>query len=172
MWERVFQNFSFDVADVLHALVTLAIAFVIALPLAWEREKAAHSAGLRTFPLVATASAAYILVGHEALGRSEGSGHQYVVQGLMTGLGFLGGGAILKSGEIVHGMATATALWSTAAIGAAVAYGRLEIALILAALDFAGLRLMQPLKARIETEEGRRELRERQREERDAQGRA
>lgn len=161
MPDFVDRIFSFDLPNVLGTLVTLGIAFAIALPVAWERERAARSAGLRTFPLVSTASAAYILIGHEALGSAQGSGHQYVVQGLMTGLGFLGAGAIMKSGEIVHGMATATALWSTAAIGAAVAYGRLEIALLLAAFDFVGLRLMRPIKARVETEEGRRESRER-----------
>lgn len=56
--DSVFRSFSLGPADALHALVTLVIAFVIALPVAWERERAARSAGLRTFPLVATASAA------------------------------------------------------------------------------------------------------------------
>lgn len=141
-----------DRERVLAALVTLALAFLVAIPVAWDRERAVRTAGLRTFPLVSAASAAFVMIGRDAV--SGESGMRYVIQGLMTGLGFLGAGAIIRAGaEHVRGMATAVALWSTAAIGAAVAYGRLEIALGLVAIDLIALRLMRPIKEAIPHDE-------------------
>ena len=68
------------------------------------------------------------------------------LQGLLGGMGFIGGGAILKSGGSVRGLATAASLWSTGAIGAAVAFRREEIAIVLAVANFALLRWLKPLK--------------------------
>ena len=51
-----------DWRDVLSAIVILAIAFVVALPIAWDRERVNRTAGLRTFPLVSTASAGFVMV--------------------------------------------------------------------------------------------------------------
>jgi putative Mg2+ transporter-C (MgtC) family protein len=72
-----------------------------------------------------------------------------LLQGLLTGIGFIGGGAILKHGQHVQGLATAASLWCTGAIGAAVAFEREEIAIVLSAVTFATLRLFKPL---VETE--------------------
>lgn len=145
------QLASFDPRATASVLVTLVLAFLVSLPVAWERETANRIAGLRTFPLVAVSSAAYVIVGRAAIGASTGEKHAYLLQGLMTGLGFLGAGAMIRSGMAVRGMATAAALWSTAAIGAAVAYRHLDIAVLLAAFNLFGLRVLQPVKARVET---------------------
>lgn len=144
--------FTSDPSEALTTILTLAIAFVVALPVGWDRERENRTAGLRTFPLVSAASAAFILVGRESLG-PRGDMHAYIVQGVMTGLGFLGAGVIIRSGDDrVRGTATAISLWSTAAMGAAIAYGRLEIALVLVAIDLIGLRLMRPVKKVIKAE--------------------
>ena len=66
------------------------------------------------------------------------------LQGLLGGMGFIGGGAILKTGGSVKGLAAAASLWSTGAIGAAVAFGRIEIAVLLAVGNFALLRWLKP----------------------------
>lgn len=153
--------FAFDPLVAFSHLVTLALALVIALPVAWNRERSNRIGGFRTFPLVAVASAAYVLIARETLTLQDSPGHEYVIQGLMTGLGFLGAGAILKSGDDrVHGMATATALWSTAAIGAAVAYRRLEIAVLLSAVIWGSLRGLRPVKEHIDEERDRSRHRE------------
>jgi putative Mg2+ transporter-C (MgtC) family protein len=126
----------------------IAVAFALALPVGWEREQSERSAGLRTFPLVAMASCGYILIASRVLaGHPEGQAR--VIEGLMTGIGFIGGGAILKSEGIVRGTATAASVWNTGAIGAAVAFGRYEIAVVLAAINFAALRWLAPLKEQI-----------------------
>lgn len=132
----------FDVFVALDNFLRLAIAFVLALPVALEREKEDKPLGLRTFPLVAVASTAYVMVGRVTFEGDLGA-QARIIQGLITGIGFLGGGAILKQGMSVQGTATAASIWSTAALGAAVAYGRYEIAAVLALTNFLVLRSLK-----------------------------
>lgn len=121
--------------------VRLAVALIAALPVAWERERATRIMGLRTFPLIAVASCGYVLV---ALGVSEAGGEAEAraVQGLITGIGFLGGGAILKEGATVRGTATAASVWSTGAIGAAAGFGHYATAALIGIINFLTLRVM------------------------------
>lgn len=131
----------------------LLFAYVLALPIGWDREKNARTAGLRTFPLVAVAACGYMLVGLQVLSSTDAEAR--VMEGVITGIGFIGGGAILKNivkGEgFVSGTATAASLWLTGAIGISVATGRLEIALVLSALTFFTLRLMTSAKDILDT---------------------
>jgi putative Mg2+ transporter-C (MgtC) family protein len=69
-----------------------------------------------------------------------------VVEGVITGMGFIGGGAILKQGAEVHGTATAAALWATGAIGVAVALGAYDVALVVCLFAVATLYLVGRLK--------------------------
>ncbi len=126
-------------------LLNIGIAYLLALPVAWDRERNARSAGLRTFPLVAVASCGYVLLATSVFG-PESEAQARIVQGLMTGIGFIGGGAILKEGMSVRGTATAASVWNTGAIGACVAYGRYEIAVILSLINFLTFRFLTELK--------------------------
>ena len=137
--------FSFDWQAAGSNLLRLALAFAFAFPLAWERARSERNLGLRTFPIVAVASCGYMLIALE-LPNADAETMTRALQGLLGGMGFIGGGAILKEGGNVRGLATAASLWSTGAIGAAVAFHRLEIALILALANFALLRWLTPLK--------------------------
>jgi putative Mg2+ transporter-C (MgtC) family protein len=119
------------------------VAYLLTAIIGWDREKEAHSAGLRTFPIVGMASCGYLL----ALGSPVDSAAQSrVLQGLITGIGFVGGGAILKEGANVRGTATAASIWNAGVIGASVAMGQYEIGIILAALNLFTLRALMPLK--------------------------
>jgi putative Mg2+ transporter-C (MgtC) family protein len=129
---------------ILTTLTQLGTAYVLALPVAWDREHEARSAGLRTFPLVSIAACGYMLVGVQVLDSTDAESR--VLYGIITGMGFLGGGAILKSKGSVTGTATAASLWMTGAIGVAVAFHRYEIALVLAVLNFLTLRYVKELK--------------------------
>ena len=129
-------------------LKELLIAFLLALPIGWDREQENRSMGLRTFPLVSLASCGYMLIGQSIAGDSPDSLAR-VLYGLMTGIGFIGGGAILKESGAIKGTATAASIWNTGAVGAAVAFQRYEIATALAIVNFAGLRLISPLKDKI-----------------------
>ena len=132
-----------DTALMVEHLLALMLSFALALPIGWDREVRERSAGLRTFPLVALSSCAFVL-----LARSEfdGDAQARIMQGLVTGVGFIGGGAILKSGDRVRGTATATSIWTTGALGAAVGYGRLEIAVLLSVMTFLTFRLLGKVK--------------------------
>lgn len=134
-------------------LVQIGLAFLITLPVAWDREKESRSMGLRTFPLVAVASCGFIIIGTQVLGR-EAEPQARLIQGLMTGIGFIGGGAILKQDGMVHGTATAASIWGTGVIGAACAYGRYEVAILVSLISFALLRLLRPVKQRIDHKHG------------------
>jgi putative Mg2+ transporter-C (MgtC) family protein len=126
--------------EVLGHLRDLLIAYALALPIGWDQEQEARSAGLRTFPLVAISSCGLMLVAVSLFGAS-GDAHARVLQGLITGIGFIGGGAIIKSEHRVHGTATAASIWMTGVVGAAVGFGLYDIAVILATLNFLTLRL-------------------------------
>jgi putative Mg2+ transporter-C (MgtC) family protein len=136
---------SIDWNIILTSLYQIGIAYLLALPVAWDREHEARSAGLRTFPLVSVAACGYMLVGIQVLDSSDAESR--VLYGIITGMGFLGGGAILKSKGSVTGTATAASLWMTGAIGVAVAFHRYEIALVLALLNFLTLRFVTQFKA-------------------------
>jgi len=69
-----------------------------------------------------------------------------IVEGLITGMGFIGGGAILRQQESVRGTATAASLWETGAIGAAVGLGSYDVAVVLTIATIATLWVMAPLK--------------------------
>ncbi len=129
-------------------LYHLAIAFLLAVPIGWDREMRTKSAGLRTFPLVAVGACAYMLVGIYVL--TDPNAHSRVLYGIITGIGFIGGGAILKSKEGVTGTATAASIWNTGAIGIAVAWNRFEIAVLLTVLNFLTLHYVRALKRRID----------------------
>lgn len=141
-------------------LLSVGVAYLLALPVAWDRERNARGAGLRTFPLVAVASCGYVLLATSVFGR-ESEAQARIVQGLMTGIGFIGGGAILKEGLSVRGTATAASVWNTGAIGACVAYGRYEIAIILSLINFLTFRFLTEFKddnavKKNEDDDGRR----------------
>jgi len=125
-------------------LLRLGAAYALALPIGWERERAHEtlSAGLRTFPLVAVASCAFVLIGLAAL---DPSAQGHVLYGVMSGLGFIGAGAIIKGEAGVHGSATAASVWATGAIGAGAGFGRYDVALALCVLTYTTLRFGRPL---------------------------
>jgi putative Mg2+ transporter-C (MgtC) family protein len=131
-------------------LFALGAAYLLALPIGWNREKAERSAGLRTFPLVAIATCGIVQATEHVLhGHPEGTAR--IIEGLMTGMGFIGGGAILKQDNSVRGTATAASLWATGATGAAVGLGAYDVAVMISAFTFVTLLLLAPFKQEPES---------------------
>ena len=128
-------------------LKRIGITYLLALVIGWDREREAHSAGVRTFPIVGMASCGYLLIMGPA---GDAAAQSRILQGLITGIGFIGGGAILREGTTVRGLATAASIWNAGVIGAAVAMDRYAIAIVLAALNLFTLRALLPLKAKID----------------------
>ncbi len=140
-------SFEIDWREIWSNLSHLCIAYVLALPVGLNREAESRSAGLRTFPLVAMAACGYTLVGFSILDTTGAEAR--VLQGIITGIGFIGGGAILKGGGSVSGTATAASIWTTGLIGIAVASDRYEIAILLSLLMFLTFRFVTPLKSKV-----------------------
>jgi putative Mg2+ transporter-C (MgtC) family protein len=147
--EVITDLFDIDWPSVWFNLGHLAIAYLLALPVGFDRDRSSTGAGLRTFPLVAVAACGYTLVGISVLSSTDAEAR--VLQGLITGIGFIGGGAILKSKGDVKGTATAASIWITGLIGMAVAFDRFEIAILMSLISFLTLRYVRKLKDEEET---------------------
>lgn len=127
--------------DWLRFLVQVVTAYALTAIIGWNREREEHTAGIRTFPIVGMASCGYLL-----LVQGDAAAVSRVMQGLIAGIGFIGGGAILKEGANVKGTATAASIWNAGVIGASVAMERYDIAIILSLLNLFALRVLLPLK--------------------------
>jgi putative Mg2+ transporter-C (MgtC) family protein len=125
--------------------VALSIAYVLAFPIGWNREKEERSAGLRTFPLVAVATCGFVQAA-ESLTVNSPEALARIIEGLITGMGFIGGGAILRRDDSVKGTATAASLWITGAVGVAVGLGSYDVALMLSIATVLTLWCLPPLK--------------------------
>jgi putative Mg2+ transporter-C (MgtC) family protein len=129
--------------------VRLTVAGVIGGLLGWERELAGKAAGFRTHILVAVGTAAMVAVPSQAgFGPDPVS---RIVQGLVTGIGFIGAGCILKpDGEgTVRGLTTAAGIWLTAAVGITAGMGRELSALLIGGLGWFILSVLGRWEARI-----------------------
>jgi putative Mg2+ transporter-C (MgtC) family protein len=122
----------------------LAIAYALAFVIGWNREREDRSAGVRTFPLVAIAACGFVQATEGVL-RSEPEAMARIAEGVITGVGFIGG-AILKGGGEVHGTATAASLWATGAIGVAIGFGAYDVAVVVCLFAALTLYLLGRLK--------------------------
>jgi len=132
-------------------LLKLSLAYIFALPVAIEREKEEQSAGLRTFPTMALASCAVIVI---SLRATDAAGQGRVFQGLFSGIGVICAGAIIHAQTRVHGTATAAAILGTAALGAATAFEMYDVAVFLSLAMYFTLRFSRPFKARLDRQGG------------------
>ncbi len=140
------RYFIFDInwSIVISHSTSIGLTYLLTLPIAWNRESETTSAGIRTFPLVGVAACGFTLIAMSVLDNLDAQAR--IVQGIITGIGFIGGGAILKNDKDVSGTATAASIWTTGAIGVAVAWDRLEIAILLSAITFVTLKFMSKTK--------------------------
>lgn len=131
----------------------LCVAFLLAGAIGWNREEEEHNVGVRSFPIVAMASCTFVMI---ATFHGDSAAQSRVLQGLVAGIGFVGGGAIMKDGLSIKGTATAASVLSAAAMGAAVAMDRFGIAVSLTALNLVALRALMPIKEKLDRAKGRR----------------
>jgi putative Mg2+ transporter-C (MgtC) family protein len=116
-------------------MIYLVVALLLGSVLGLERTLAHKTAGVRTYGLVSMGACLFITLARMVgpLADVGNPGQMYVLQGLIIGIGFIGGGAIFHSHEHNHehtsGLTTAAGLWIAAAIGAAVGYGLMQLAL-------------------------------------------
>jgi putative Mg2+ transporter-C (MgtC) family protein len=136
----------FNLQSMLDTLVSLISAFLLGGVIGFERQVRQRTAGLRTNTLVAVGAAVFVdLAKH--LGGQEGAVH--VVAYVISGIGFLGAGAIMKDGANISGMNTAATLWGSAAVGACCGTGLLGEAVLAALFVLASNTLLRPVVNRI-----------------------
>ncbi|CAN5649209.1 MgtC/SapB family protein [soil metagenome] len=119
-----------DAAEATVIAVRVLTAAVLGALVGWEREKKGRAAGLKTHVLVSIGSALFVLA--PLLAGIDGADVTRVMQGIVSGIGFLGAGAIIKlqRDERIEGLTTAAGIWMTAAIGMAAGMGMEIIALV------------------------------------------
>jgi len=123
----------------------LVVALLLGAVIGWERELQRMPAGFRTHALVALGAAIFTIVGAYAFSGSGGDSGRVAAQ-IVSGIGFLGGGAILHYGGTVRGLTTAASLWAVAAVGMAAGAGLLVMASVSAALVIVALEVFQRLE--------------------------
>lgn len=131
-------------------LIRVIAATLLGALLGFQRERAGKPAGLRTHILVSLGTAVVVLAC--AASGMDMDGQSRVIQGIVTGIGFIGAGSILKISEEkdIRGLTTAAGLWLTAAVGVACGLGTIGIALITSALALIILAL-ENVAARLRT---------------------
>jgi putative Mg2+ transporter-C (MgtC) family protein len=134
-----------DVEQVTRILIRLLLSAALGGLLGYERERQGKAAGIRTHMLVAMGAALFVLVPQQA-GMAVADLSR-VIQGIVTGIGFLGAGAIIKHRDeaSVEGLTTAAGVWMTAAIGVACGLGRESTALLSTLLALIVLALVPKL---------------------------
>jgi putative Mg2+ transporter-C (MgtC) family protein len=118
----------------------LGLALLLGLIIGLEREWRGRDAGMRTNGLVAAGAAVFTMA--SAMFADSGR----VASQIVTGIGFLGAGTILKSGEHVSGLTTAATLWSVAAMGMIAGSGHLKMAVLVAAVILVVNAVLLPLE--------------------------
>ncbi|MDP3190304.1 MgtC/SapB family protein [Rhodoferax sp.] len=119
-----------EVERITRATWRMGEALLLGAAIGWDRERRDAEAGLRTHMLVSLGAALFVLICLET--GMDDDQLSRVVQGLVSGIGFLGAGAVLKDQEEgrIHGLTTAAGIWATAAVGMAAGMGHTGIALL------------------------------------------
>ena len=138
---------TFQLYDFLDTLVSLGSAFVLGTLIGAERQYRQRTAGLRTNVLVAVGAAAFVDL---AMHLSGNDGAVRVIAYVVSGIGFLGAGVIMKQGLSVTGLNTAATLWATAAVGALAGAWMWREATAGAAIIVAANWFLQPLASRMD----------------------
>jgi putative Mg2+ transporter-C (MgtC) family protein len=133
---------TFQLYDFLDTLVSLLTAFVFGTMIGAERQYRQRSAGLRTNVLVAVGAAAFVDLANHLAG-SDGSVR--VIAYVVSGIGFLGAGVIMKEGTNVRGLNTAATLWASAAVGCCAGADMVAQAALLTIFVLGGNTLLRPL---------------------------
>ncbi|MGB3446856.1 MAG: MgtC/SapB family protein [Xanthobacteraceae bacterium] len=133
---------TFQAYDFLDTLVSLMTAFVLATLIGAERQYRLRTAGLRTNVLVAVSAAAFVDIGMHLTGAD---GAVRIIAYVVSGIGFLGAGVIMKDGMNVRGLNTAATLWGSAAVGSCAGADLIAQAVALTAFVLAGNTLLRPL---------------------------
>jgi putative Mg2+ transporter-C (MgtC) family protein len=146
-----------DARQFARIIIRLLVAMLLGAIVGVQREQTGKPAGLRTHMLVALGAALFVVSSAESGMTSADLSR--VIQGLATGIGFIGGGAILKLSEErdIRGLTSAAGIWMTAAIGVAAGLGRIWMAIMSALLTWFILAVVDKIERRISAQQASRD---------------
>jgi putative Mg2+ transporter-C (MgtC) family protein len=146
-----------DARQFARIVIRLLIAMLLGAIVGAQREHTGKPAGIRTHMLVSMGAALFVLASVESGMTSADLSR--VIQGLATGIGFLGGGAILKLSQEreIRGLTSAAVIWMTAAMGVAVGLGRVWMAMLSMALTWFILTVVEKIERRISAPQSSRD---------------
>ncbi len=149
LWEELTAGLG-DRSQLARVAIRLVAATLLGAVVGIQRERAGKPAGLRTHMLVTLGTAVFVMACAGA--RMSSDGLSRVVQGLITGIGFIGAGSILKLNEQrdVRGLTTSAGIWMTAAVGVAVGIGSIGIALLSTGFTLAILSLSRRFERQVD----------------------
>lgn len=144
-----------DAGQLSRAVVRLLAAAILGAVIGYQRERVGKAAGLRTHMLVAAGAALFVVAAIES--GMELDAQSRIIQGLATGIGFLGAGSILKREDAreITGLTTAAGIWMTAAVGVAAGLGRWGSAAVSVAITWIILAVVARVEVREPSQPGR-----------------
>jgi len=147
LWEELTAGLA-DLGQIERVLLRVIMATLLGALVGLERERAGKPAGFRTHILVSLGTAIVVLAC--AGSRMDLDGLSRVIQGIVTGIGFIGAGSILKINEErdIQGLTTAAGIWMTAAIGIACGLGTVGLALIATGMTLIVLWVLRVIEGR------------------------
>jgi putative Mg2+ transporter-C (MgtC) family protein len=150
--ELVWQELASEVGDLaalVRIVLRLSLAAILGSLVGLEREHAGQAAGWRTHILVTMAAAIFVIGIAESGGNSADLSR--VMQGVATGIGFVGAGTIIKltDGARVKGLATAASVWLSASVGVAIGAGRIWLPIVGAAFGWFTLSWLRVAERRV-----------------------
>ena len=148
-WEELTSGLP-DTRQLMRVIIRLLAATLLGAAVGLQRERVGKPAGLRTHILVTLGTTVFVLA-CSGVGMSL-DGLSRVIQGIVTGIGFIGAGSILKLNEErdIQGLTTSAGIWMTAAVGVAVGLGSLGVALLSTFLTLIILTVVGSLEHRID----------------------
>jgi putative Mg2+ transporter-C (MgtC) family protein len=138
-----------ELSQTLDIAVRILVAILLGAAIGVERQWRLRTAGIRTNALVSAGAALFVVVGAVGIGEGPSADPTRVAAQVVSGIGFLGAGVILRDGLKIRGLTTAATLWCAAAVGSLAGAGQGWIALIGAAAIVGTNTLLRPLSRRI-----------------------
>jgi putative Mg2+ transporter-C (MgtC) family protein len=155
LWQELIAGFA-DRRELLQSIVRLVAAVLLGAVIGFEREKAGKAAGLRTHMLVTLGTCVFVLACAHSGMNSDGLSR--VIQGIVTGIGFIGAGSILKlnNERDIRGLTTSAGIWMAAAVGVTVGLGAIGLALLATVVTVIVLAAVRPVDSMLD-EDGKKE---------------
>jgi len=144
------ESFIFETSFFLEdLLIPCLLAFAFGAVIGFQRERINRPAGLRTHTLVCLGATAFTIISLHGFIQMTGVDPSRIAAGVVTGIGFIGAGAIFKTANMVRGVTTAASIWIVAAIGMALGVKQYYLAFIITALGFIVLTAIKVFEDRV-----------------------